>query len=239
METTERPELTGASPRSGNRRRAIKRALLSLMLVGGVAAIAVATLANFNATIINSSNTFQSGTVVLKETQGATTCLSTGAGVITDTNSFTCATIDKFGGASNPNQKPGGTAISTVVSVKNDGTINASTFTLTPGSCTTAQTGAYHGSNTAGFCGKVNITVEDDTGSAACIYPAQAGACPALSSSNTLSGLAGGGAITLNGGSLAAGATRTYTFKVQLDSSAGNDMQGLTATLPLTWYIAQ
>jgi hypothetical protein len=204
-----------------------------------MAAVGAATLANFNATVVNTSNTFVSGTIALKETSGATTCLSTGAGVVTDTNSFSCSTIDKFGGAGNPNQKPGGTALSTVVTVKNDGTLSASTFTLTPGSCTTTATGAYHGSNTAGFCGKINVTIEDDTGAAACIFPAGAGACAAPSSSNTLASLVSGGAITLNSGSLAAGASRTYTFKVQLDASAVNDMQGLTATLPLTWNIAQ
>lgn len=220
------------------RRGTIKKALLTLMVLGGVAVLVGGTLANFDATIVNSSNTFQSGTIVLKETQGATTCLSTGAGVDTTTNNFTCSTIDKFGGASNGNQKPGGTAISTAVNVKNDGTINASTFTLAPGACTATQTGAYHGSNTAGFCGKVNVTIEDDTGAAACIYPAGAGACPALSNTYNLATLVTNGTVTLAGG-LNAGSTKTYTFKVQLDGSAGNDMQGLTATLPLTWKITQ
>jgi hypothetical protein len=231
-------ETSPADP-SIERRRRVVRSFLALSLIGGLAALGAATMANFNATIVNTSNTFQSGTIALKETSGATTCLSTGAGVTTDTNSFNCSTIDKFGGAGSPNQKPGGTALSTVVTVKNDGTINAGTFTVTPGSCTASQTGVYHGSNTAGFCAKINVTVEDDTGAATCVFPAGAGACAAPFSSNTLASLVSGGAISLNSGSLAAGASRTYTFKVQLDGSAGNDMQGLTASLPLTWYIAQ
>jgi hypothetical protein len=38
---------------------------------------------------------------------------------------------------------------------------------------------------------------------------------------------------------LAAGATATYKVSVQLDSSATNANQGLAATVPLTWSIAQ
>jgi hypothetical protein len=38
---------------------------------------------------------------------------------------------------------------------------------------------------------------------------------------------------------LAAGATSTYVITVQLDSSATNADQGLTATLLLTWGLSQ
>ena len=36
---------------------------------------------------------------------------------------------------------------------------------------------------------------------------------------------------------LAAGASASYVITVQLDSSATNADQGLTATIPLTWSI--
>jgi hypothetical protein len=225
---------------TSERRLKLKKGLLTLMVLGGAATLVGGTLASFDATVTNSSNTFQSGTLVLKDTVGATACLSsstgTGTTVVTDTNNNASCPADLFGSLTN--QKPGGAPGSITVVLKNDGTINAGTFTLTPGACSASQTGAYHGSNTAGFCGKLDVTVEDDSGTATCIFPAGAGACAAPTSANTLASLASGGALTLSGAP-AAGASKTYKFTIGLDSTAGNDMQGLTASMPVTWKITQ
>jgi len=95
---------------------------------------------------------------------------------------------------------------------------------------------------TQGFCGKVDVSIENDTtaGSPACVYPSGAGACPALSASHTLASLAGTLSSTpLSLGSLAAGVTDTLKFTVGLDSSATNSDQGLAASMPLTWDLSQ
>ncbi|MHB1717692.1 MAG: hypothetical protein ACYCV5_10255, partial [Acidimicrobiales bacterium] len=70
-----------------------------------------------------------------------------------------------------------------------------------------------------------------------CVYPAGTGACPALSSTYTLATLAGHAA--LSGTGLGAGATGSYTVSLELDPSATNADQGLTATVPLTWLLSQ
>jgi hypothetical protein len=47
------------------------------------------------------------------------------------------------------------------------------------------------------------------------------------------------GASTQSLGSLAAGATTTYTFTLQLDASATNADQGLSAAESFAWNLAQ
>jgi hypothetical protein len=152
-------------------------------------------------------------------------------------NAATCSGIDMFGASLN--DTPGGTPISTLITVKNDGTIAAGTFVLTPGACSAAQNSAtspYYGSDSSGFCSKVDITIENDTvsGSPTCVLPAQSGACPALSIANNLGNFTS--AIDLS--SLGASGSQVYDFKLALDSSAINSDQGLVATMPLTWSIA-
>jgi len=206
--------------------------------LGAVAALAMAfswTPANsgFTASINNSNNSVGSGTLLLSETQGATTCLSSAAGTVTVANAGTCATINKFGGSTTA--VPGTSYTSTVV-IKNTGTLPATTFTLTPAGCTASANGAVNGTDTAGFCGKVNITIADTTGTATCVLPASATACAAPSSTTTLASI-GTTPIAL-AVPLAPNATRTFTFTVQIDNSATNAHQGLAASEALLWSIA-
>lgn len=225
-----------------NRLRA-PRSLL-VILIGAVASLALASatmfaLGGFTATIANTGPGFASGTVVLQEAVGGSsaTCLSTAADQIT-TNSNNCTTINLFGTG---NADPGTTNTATLT-MTNVGTINASTFTLTPGTCTAAAntaTAPYYGSDTSGFCGLVDVTIENTTtsGSPTCVYPAGTGACPAPSSSYTLKTLAANGALSL--GSLAAGSSDTFVITSELDPSATNADQGLAATASATWELSQ
>lgn len=223
------------------RRRWLRpRLALSLLAAAGVSAglafTALTTLGAFSAQIVNPNGTFSTGSIVLKESAGATNCLSTGAGTtITVANSYNCTTIDTFGA---PTGQVAGGSNTQTLTFQNVGSTNASAFTVTPAACAAASAGGtYAGSDTAGFCGKVDVTIENDTGAATCLYPAQAGACPALSSTYTLSSLAGNGAISL--GALNAGATDTIKFTTGLDSSADNSDQGLKATQQFTWTLNQ
>jgi hypothetical protein len=220
-----------------------RRRRRSVLVAGllGTTALAVTTamsLGGFSAGITNTNNTYSSGTIVLKEgvVGSPTTCFSTGTGTtITATNTANCTTIDDLGGAIN--QGPGSAATTQNLTLTNAGSIDGATFTVTPGACTAAiGGGTYAGTDTAGFCGKVDVTVYNSTANK-CLYPAGAGACPALAATSTLTGLGTSGALSL--GSLAAGATTGVTIKTQMDTTATNIDQGLTASMPFTWTLNQ
>jgi hypothetical protein len=122
----------------------------------------------------------------------------------------------------------------------NVGTINSSLESLVMGTCSAAaasNANGYVGSDTAGFCGKVDFSI-GITGK--CIYPANASAaCPATpTSSGTLGAVA---STTFNNSStppltlLTAGSSQGYTFTVMLDATATNADQGLAASMTMTW----
>ena len=213
----------------------------ALAAVLALTSTASVSFAGFSAQIVNSNNTFSAGTMQLQETSGAINCYSTGTGGggTVGTNSATCATINKLVGTLD--QVPAGSPLTTTITMKNNGTIAATLESLGFGSCTAAaasDANLYVGSDTSGFCGKVDFSVGI---SGKCLYPANAAAsCPATpTSSGTLSGAATLGSITQASTPgmtvLAAGATQAYTFTVMLDSSATNADQGLAATMPMTW----
>ena len=203
-------------------------------------------MGGFTATITNTGNSFASGSLVLQEGQGVTTCLSTANPTAIVTNSNNCTTINLFGAT---NAEPGGAATTTNDTFTNVGTLAGSTFTVavpSGSSCTVSHntgTGSlpnsYFGSDTSGYCSKVDITIEDTTTST-CVYPAGAtgAGCPALSNTYTLATLAGL-ATPVSLGALPAGGSASFTFTTQLDTSATNADQGLAASVPLTWELAQ
>jgi len=218
------------------RRRSVLLTVLMGLVATAFAAFALTpAFSGFTASINNTNNTVGSGTLLMTETQGATTCLSSAAGTVTAANAGTCSTINKFGGSTTAAP---GTVIQSTVSIKNNGTLPANTFTLTPGDCVTSANGAVNGSDAAGFCGKVNVTIADVTaaGTPVCVLPASAAACATPTSTTTLSSI-GTTPIAL-ATPLAPGATRTYQFSVMVDNSATNAHQGLSANKPLTWAFA-
>jgi len=203
-----------------------------------LATTAVVTLGGFSATVTNPTNTFSSGTVQLKEGVGAVTCYSTGTGTggsVSASNTNATCTGDDLGGKLL--QVPGGAAQSTTVTLTNVGNTPTSTSNLLAGLCSSAASaddGGYVGSDAA-FCGKVDVTINNNT-TGKCVFPSAGVACTAPTNTNTLATLASQN-VALSG--LAAGASATYTITVQLDATATNADQGLTATIPLTWSITQ
>ncbi|MCL4448937.1 MAG: hypothetical protein M1483_03025 [Actinobacteria bacterium] len=220
----------------------------ALLAVAGLGLTAMVTLGGFSASIENSTNSYSSGTLLLSEGNGATTCLSSpnSAGGIT-TNVNSSCTINDFGGATSPGAEPTNppTATNTTITLTNTGSLSASALDLTPGStCTVSPNPPGAGANasssghdTAGFCSKVDITIYNSTTNY-CFYPAGAGACPALANTYNLSTLAGALPMSI-AVPFASGASMAVVISVGLDSSATNADQGLTATLPLTWSLAQ
>ena len=219
--------------------------LASLAAVAALGMTASFTLGGFSAGISNSTSTFSSATIQLEESNGGTTCYSTGTGTggsVTATNSNTTCTINALIGTLD--QVPGGTALTTTLTFTNAGNHNATLASLVTGACsqaTASDANGYAGSDTS-FCDKVDVTISNTTTGATdkCVYPTQAAACPALANTYNLATLA---STTFNAVPLTvlgAGASATYVVTDQLDSGvATNADQGLTATVPLTWSISQ
>lgn len=211
------------------------------LAVVALSTTAMTSLAGFSAQIVNNANTFSAGTMQLSESSGATTCYSTGSGIggtVTAANSANCA-INKLVGTLD--QVPAGTPLSTTITMKNIGTTSASLESLAFSACSAAaasDTNGYVGSDTSGFCGKVDFSVGYGT---TCLYPANATTACATTptSAGTLAGAATVGTITNSSTPglvlLAPGTSQAYTFTVMLDHSATNADQGLKASQTMTW----
>jgi len=219
----------------------------SLAAVAALGLTTMFTLGGFSAAINNNSSTFSSATIQLEENNGTIQCYSTGSGgtggTVTASNTNSACAINALVGTLD--QVPGGTALESQLVFTNVGNHAISTATLGAGTCTVttaSDANGYVGGDTAGFCGKVDVVINNVT-TAKCVYPYSATtACTAPSSAGTLTGLATYAATPVSTGfsALAAGASATYDVYVQLDgTSATNADQGLTATLPLTWTISQ
>ncbi len=223
----------------------VKGLVAAIAAVVVLGAAAATTLGGFSATVANPTNSFSSGTIQLEEGVGSTTCFSTGSGSggsVTASNASTCSSIDDLGGSID--QVPDGPPVATTVTVTNAGNDGTTVASLVPSACTAgaaSDDGGYVGADTSGFCGKVDVTIANTTSGATdqCVYPTQVAQCPAPSSADTLAGLASQSFTTDPMSPLAAGASATYVITVQLDGSATNADQGLTATIPLTWSISQ
>ena len=196
-----------------------------VVIAGGVSALVLAlgmtpTFSAFSASIQNSTNTAGTGTLVMEEKNaaGLVTCLSTDA-VGVSVNAATCATINKYGG--NLAMVPGQT-VTTVINIKNVGTVDASSFSLTPGACAQSINGSVNGS-AGDLCSKITVTV---TSGASTIYSGTAAAMNA-GAIDVLAKTASAG--------VAPGATVPITFAVKLDAAVGNTYQGLKVSQPMTW----
>ena len=224
-----------------------RMALAAGVLGSAVLALSTtASLGGFTASITNTGDKAQSGSLLMQEqvtpTGGTTTtCLSTGGGASITTNANAACGANKFGALTNA--VPGATSFSTVV-VTNQGSVAANSFSLGAGGCVataTAPTGAVAtnvGSDTAGFCGKLDVTIEDDTATPTCVYPVAAGACPALSNTYNLTTLGAFAPVATPvalTAPVAAGAARTYKVAVGLDNTATNADQAMAATQPITF----
>jgi hypothetical protein len=194
---------------------------LPVVIAGGLSSLLLAfsltpTFSALTAAITNTTNTAALGTLIMKETSGSSTCLSTDGGTLY-TNSANCTTINKYGGTTTP-LAPGGSN-TTSVTITNTGTITANTFTLTPGAC--SQTGTVTGSATD-LCSKMTVVISSGSNT---LY------------TGSLDGLYSGGAIDLKAklGTQAPNSPVSISFVVTVPSSLGNTYQGLGVSQALTW----
>jgi len=217
----------------------------------GVTAATTLGVTSFSAEV-GGTGSFQSGTLLLSDTNGSGTCLSSAnsSGSITTNINTSCAGSDLGSGTTN---KPGGTAQVSDVTLTNQGSINSTGgLALVTGACT--ATGAPYassvlnpltsGSDTAGFCGEVDVTVYNST-AGNCVFPAQSGACPSPSNANGTLATMASNSTTL-AATLAAGASVALVVTTQLDNAgtahstgADNADQGLVANMTMTYTLYQ
>ncbi len=200
----------------------IAGALSAALLVLG----ANGTLASWTQAIINNTtNTVATGTaVILQETSGANTCTSSTSDV--SNNSATCATINKYGGTAVP-LVPGASQVVNVT-FKNIGQSTASSFVMTPGTCTSTPA-------VPNLCTNGDLTVAVSCSAGATLgtplwtdlaYPAAAPPLTANAKTHTATGT-----------ELNANATWTCQFTITLAANAPFADQGITVSQPITWTL--
>lgn len=205
------------SPRPGRRRSApllwLSGALAAAVLVLGV----TGTLSAWTSAIIaNDQDTVAAqDTLVLKESDGTSTCISTDNS--DGTNSYTCSTINKYGGTAVPLDQ--GTDQSQAVTLTNTGTATGD-LTLAIGACTKSA-----GSPTASedICDVATVTI-------VCTAPS------ALDTTATPVALSSFGNQTV--ATLDPGESTDCTFDVALQADASPQIGGQVASQPLTWTLA-
>jgi hypothetical protein len=208
--------------------------VLATLLIIGVAGSTVSygTFASFTAQTTNAGNTFSTGTLVLSNKKdSASACFSSAGGV--DTNSRVCDVL--FTAA---NMAPGGSATTTTVVVRNEGTLAGSALKLWSSGCDALNntTGGNTVWGSGNPCNKMMVTVQEAT--AGCVYPTTGGTCSA-STSGTLTALVSAGELTARSGGLPAGTAATYTFAVYFDPAADNLYQGKVASTTFNWRLDQ
>jgi hypothetical protein len=208
------------------------------------AVLGFASFATFNAQTNNQGNVFAHGAIVLSNTkQGGIACLST-AGGNTNTNVNTgCDQLLNL-----TVKKPGDSGTANLT-LKNVGSLNATTFKVFSPSCTNADAAAetYHGTGLP--CAVLQLYIQQWTDNtfttpSACLYGGAAGnTCNFSDTTKTLGAFAtaypsSAGGLSIAGG-LNAGSSAYVTIGVQSPSTADNTYQGRQATTDFDWYIAQ
>lgn len=204
-------------------RRAQRRVAVPVIVAGGLSSLLLAfsftpTFSALTAAITNNTNTAGTGSLIMEEKSGSSTCTS-GA-----TGTATCTTINKYGGTMT--MKPGDTS-SVTITLKNTGTINAASLAVKADPC--VEKLQSDNTTVAGgtLCSRFNVTVTPTvpvTGDAA------------VGTSYTDTAVNFGSATP---GSLATavkpGGTVQVVITATLSASADATNQGHYITQPITW----
>jgi hypothetical protein len=175
---------------SGRAGRTLQKVLVGLVILGGLGSVLhQGTLATFNATTTQGSNTFQTGTVTMTNVAGS---VIAGANCPVSTNNGTCATL--FGAANTGALKPSAVDISNNVTITYTGSLSPTTDFRLYANNYTAKTGASSALCTAPAAGAgnpgtaVDLLVTVGAGAQALLYPVQ--------NTTTTAAIANGAAVT-------------------------------------------
>jgi hypothetical protein len=203
---------------------------------GGIVAALVLTLGVngtlsswTQAVITNDNNTVTTGSaVILKETSGANTCLSS----TSTTNQSTCSTINKYGGTATPLTP--GTNQQVDVTFTNVGSVAGSSFVLAPAACSQAPTAGSGSPPAANLCtnGDLTVTVGCSDGTTF----TSGSAWTDLKFGPGSPGSFAGGSYT-HTAAFAVNASATCRFTVALASGAGPTDQGITVSQVMSWTL--
>jgi hypothetical protein len=168
--------------------------------------------------------------VILKEVgPSAATCLSSsGVG-----NSYTCSTVNKYGGTASP-LGPGGSQVTDVV-FSNVGASAASSFVLTTAGCSQTPTAGSGSPAAANVCSNGDLTVAISCSNGA-TYSAGSAWTDLVQTATAPASIP---ATLTHTATLAAGASFTCRFTVALGAAANVLDQGITASQALTWTLNQ
>jgi hypothetical protein len=182
-----------------------------------------------SAVLTNDTNTVATATAVILKEVGPTaaTCLSSsGAG-----NSYTCSTVNKYGGTAAP-LSPGGNQVTDVV-FSNVGAASASSFVLTTGSCSQSPAAGSGTPAAANVCTNGDLTVAISCSDGATYSGGSAWGDLVL----TPTAPSSIPATLTHTAALASGASFTCRFTVALGAAADVLDQGITASQALTWTL--
>lgn len=187
------------------------------------------TLASWTSAIIsNDTNTVATASaVILKEVGPSATCLSSSGAA----NSFTCSTINKYGGTTSP-LNPGGSQVTDVV-FTNVGASAASSFVLTTGACSQSPVAGSGTPAANNLCTNGDLTVAISCSNGA-TYVAGSAWVDLVQTAVAPSSIT---ATLTHTATLAAGSSFTCRFTVALGAAASVLDQGITASQALTWTL--
>ncbi len=222
------------SAHRAHRRRHDRRSSGLLWGAGGLGAALLllgtsGTLSSWTAAVVgNDTNTVgTAAAVILEETGPSATCLSSsGFG-----NSYTCSTVNQYGGTAAP-LSPGDSQVTDVV-FSNVGAAAASSFVLTTGSCTQSPVAGSGSPAAADVCANGDLTVAISCSDGA-TYSAGSAWTDLVQAATAPSSVA---ATLTHTATLAAGTSFTCRFTVTLGTGADVLDQGITASQPLTWTL--
>jgi hypothetical protein len=214
-----------------------------IWMTAGIAAAAAltggSTFASFTAQTSNPGNVLSTGSLVMSNQKDtATACLSTGSGTDTSTNvNDSCDQLFNVVPA-----KPGDAPTTVHLTLKNEGTADASVLKAFSAGCADADAaGTYHG--TGNPCSVVELYIQETDSSftaTSCAYGGGTATTCAFDPTKTLSDYAStftssSNGLTLTGG-LTHGASRYFVIGVQLPD-VGNSYQGRQATVGFSWFM--
>jgi hypothetical protein len=211
------------------------RGLILLWGAGAVAALLLALSTNgtlsawTSAVLTNDTNTVATASaVILKEVgPSAATCLSSsGVG-----NSFTCSTVNKYGGTTSPLNPGGNQAVDVVFT--NVGASPASSFVLTTGSCSQSPVAGSGTPAAANVCTNGDLTVAISCSNGA-TYTAGSAWTDLVQTAVAPSSIP---ATLTHTATIAAASSFTCRFTVTLGAGASVLDQGITASQALTWTL--
>jgi hypothetical protein len=195
---------------------------LPLVLAGGVSSLVLAlgmspTFSAFTAQITNNGNTAGMGTLIMEESDGTNTCLSTDGTNGLAGNVATCTSINKYGG--NTKMVPG-TPVATSISIKNTGNVAATAFSMAFSTC--EPTGS------SSLCSKMLVEVKSGS---TILTPDNSTAASLAGTTIDIRTMLGLQPI----GSAAIPLTITVTLPSATAPANDNAYQGLQISQPITW----